>query len=301
MSASKNRVLADGFTFAEGPRWYDGALWVADQHAHQVSRVELDGKKTVVAKFNDMPSGLGFLPDGSLLVATMRDRMILRVQDGKTSVHADLTDVAMGFFNPEVHTGWINDMVTDGQGRTYVGHRRGRYGLSPDLRGWVILVQPDGSHYVVAEDVIGPNGSAITPDGRTLVVAESQGKKLSAWTIEEDGSLFDRRVFAELDKEPDGICLDAEGAVWVAQPSEGAFIRVREGGEVVDSVEVEVEKGHPIACALGGEDRKTLYMIVTDMHGTVVSDQRTAADDVNSKSESHVEMVEVSVPGAGWP
>jgi sugar lactone lactonase YvrE len=301
MSASDTQLLADGFVFLEGPRWHDGSLWVSDQHGHKVFRVEMDGTKTTVAEFEDMPSGLGFLPDGSLLVSLMRTRMVMRVLDGTTSVHSDLTDVSRGFLNTRLHLGWINDMVTDGKGRTYVGHRRGRYAFLGDFppEGWIVLVEPDGHHYVVAEGVHNPNGAIVTPDGNTLIVAETRARRLSAWTIEEDGSLSDRRAFAALKNRPDGICLDAEGAVWVGDPDGASFTRVRKGGEVVDSV--QIENGHTVACVLGGPDRRTLFMIISNTHGTVMSEQLTAADDANSKCESRIETIEVEVPGAGWP
>lgn len=284
-------LLTDGLVFPEGPRWHDGRLWVADQHAHRVLTIDLDGNKEVVVELDDMPSGLGWLPDGTLLIASMRNQRILKLKDGNLSEHADLTDVGVGY---------LNDMVTDGRGNTYVGHRRGKYATPPEINEeWLVLVRPDGSHQIVADDVVSPNGSVVTADGKTLIVGESRAQRLSAWNIEQDGTLSGRWTFAQLEEEiPDGICLDTEGGVWVAG-LRTTFSRVMDGGEIVDTI--EISGGQPIACALGGEDRRTLFMIITDVDPAHVRSLQTPEDDARSESIGRVEIAQVAIPGAGWP
>jgi sugar lactone lactonase YvrE len=276
-------VLLGGLGFAEGPRWHDGRLWISDMGAARVVAVDLDGRAEVVLEVPTRPSGLGWLPDGRLLVVSMRDRRVLRLEpDGEVVVHADLADLAS--FD-------CNDMVVDGLGRAYVGNAGFDLSARPlEVRAAeVVLVTPDGEARVVDDEVVFPNGSVVTPDGSTLVVAETFGQCLTAFTIAEDGSLTDRRTFASLrGTSPDGICLDAEGAVWVADANGSACLRVREGGEVVDRV--DTGRGC-FACMLGGADRRTLFLMTAEGFEGAAIRRRTAA----------IEVVEVEVPGAGYP
>ena len=276
-------MLLGGLGFAEGPRWHDGRLWFSDMGAARVVAVELDGRAEVVLEVPTRPSGLGWLPDGRLLVVSMRDRRVLRLEpDGEVVVHADLADLAS--FD-------CNDMVVDGLGRAYVGNAGFDLSARPlEVRAAeVVLVTPDGEARVVDDEVVFPNGSVVTPDGSTLVVAETFGQCLTAFTIAEDGSLTDRRTFASLrGTSPDGICLDAEGAVWVADANGSACLRVREGGEVVDRV--DTGRGC-FACMLGGADRRTLFLMTAEGFEGAAIRRRTAA----------IEVVEVEVPGAGYP
>ena len=273
------QVLLDGLDFPEGPRWRDGKLWFSDMHAHWVMTVDLAGQAERIVEVPQRPSGLGWLPDGRLLIVSMQDRRLL-VMDGGLSELADL--------NPHT-TGDINDMVVDGQGRAYIGNFGGE--LSDPQPTTLVLVEPDGEARVVAEGLVFPNGTVITPDGRTLIVAETFANRLSAFDIAEDGSLSNRRVWAELgDGVPDGICLDAEGAVWVASPFTNNFRRVREGGEVVDTVSVAPKLA--IACMLGGEDRRTLFLLTAET---------TIEELAQGISKGWIETAQVEVPGAGWP
>jgi sugar lactone lactonase YvrE len=276
-------VLLGGLGFAEGPRWHDGRLWFSDMGAARVMAVDPDGRAEVVLEVPTRPSGLGWLPDGRLLVVSMRDRRVLRLEpDGEVVVHADLADLAS--FD-------CNDMVVDGLGRAYVGNAGFDLSARPlEVRAAeVVLVTPDGEARVVDDEVVFPNGSVVTPDGSTLVVAETFGQCLTAFTIAEDGSLTDRRTFASLrGTSPDGICLDAEGAVWVADANGSACLRVREGGEVVDRV--DTGRGC-FACMLGGADRRTLFLMTAEGFEGAAIRRRTAA----------IEVVEVEVPGAGYP
>jgi sugar lactone lactonase YvrE len=276
-------VLLGGLGFGEGPRWHDGRLWFSDMAAARVMTVDLEGRTEVELQVPARPSGLGWLPDGRLLVVSMGDRRVLRREhDGEVVEHADLA--ALASFD-------CNDMVVDGRGRAYVGNAGFDLSVRPlEVRpAEVVLVTPDGHTRVVDDQVLFPNGSVVTPDGSTLIVAESFGQRLTAFTIAEDGSLHGRRTFASLPGSgPDGICLDAEGAVWVADANGSCCLRVREGGEVVDRV--DTGRGC-FACTLGGMDRRLLFLMTAEGFEGAAIRRRTAA----------VEVVEVEVPGAGWP
>ncbi|MFI6599074.1 SMP-30/gluconolactonase/LRE family protein [Nonomuraea sp. NPDC050536] len=239
-------TLVSGGAFFEGPRWHDGRLWVSDFWRHEVYAVSPSGDTETVASVPGSPSGLGWLPDGSLLVVSMTDNKLLRVHEGETTLYADLS--------PEGQVGWMsNDMVVDAQGRAYIG--------TIDFTGQIPLtdlrrVDPDGAVTVVANDMAFPNGPAITPDGKTLIVAESWAQRLTAFTLEPDGALTDRRIWADLAGiSPDGIALDSSGAVWVADAGGNRAVRVQEGGHLLD--EISTGDLGVFACALGGN---TLYL-----------------------------------------
>ena len=280
--STKPRVLAEGLRFPEGPRWRDGRLYFSDMHAGRVLALDADGRcEEVLALDGDEPSGLGWLPDGRLLVVAMRARKLLRRDPGGLAVHADLAPLL-----PLL----ANDMVVDGRGRAYVGN----FGF--DLHAGerprptsLALVHPDGRSELAAADLLFPNGSVVTPDGRTLIVAESFGARLTAFDVAADGRLSRRRVFAALEGAvPDGICLDAEGAVWVASPVSHGALRVREGGEVTHRIAVERQA---YACMLGGPERRTLFLCTAESPDPAATAAR----------RGRIEAVEVDVPGAGWP
>lgn len=276
-------MLAHGFGFVEGPRWHEGRLFVSDMGAKQVLTVGLDGHVEEVCAVDGRPSGIGWLPDGRMLVVSMNDRRIVRLEpDGTLVEHADVSGLV---------SAPCNDMVVDGRGNAYVGNPGFdmRNPPSPLPAAELVLVRPDGSARVVDRSVVFPNGPAVTPDGRTLIVAETMGRRLSAFDIAEDGTLSNRRVYAELPgRAPDGIALDAEGAVWVADAEGGACVRVREGGEITDVV--DTGRGC-FACALGGPDRRTLFLLTGDGFTGEAIRRRGGA----------IETVEVDVPGAGLP
>lgn len=293
----KPEVVVEGLTFPEGPRWFGDRLWFVDMHSHRVLSSTTDGKSCTEAEFPDKPSGMGLLPDGTVICVSMRRRLIERIEDGgRRASHADLTDLPGDF---------LNDMVVDGRGRAYVGNRVERHhGLdaneerSPEN---VVLVEPDGSHRVVAENLVAPNGSVITPDGRTLIVAEARGHRIMAYDLLEDGSLGNARLFAETPgRYPDGICLDAEGAVWFGSPVTGVFVRVLPGGRVADEIPMPEGKW-AIACMLGGTDRRTLYMATANTTLENLQACRDFEADLRSTSVGWIEAVEVDVPGAGLP
>lgn len=292
--------LLEGGSFFEGPRWHDGRWWVSDFYRHTVLTVDTDGHEEVVMTVDGQPSGLGWMPDGSLLVVSMRDHRILRrTPDGEVSVHADVSEHCGGN---------LNDMVVDGEGRAWVGNfgfdlMNGGHPATANL----IRVDPDGSVTVVADDLYFPNGSVITPDGGTLIVGETAAGRYTAFVITADGELIDRRVWtqvgtapplgpveemvAALTFEPDGCALDADGLIWAADALNGRAARVTLGGNVVDEVRAPEGMG-VFACMLGGDDGRTLLLC-------------TAPDFLEhnreNKSEAVLFTTTVDVPHAGLP
>lgn len=277
-------VLVDQLAFAEGPRWRNGRLYFSDVHAGEVLAVSMDGTREVVARIDGLPSGLGWLPDGTLLVAVGEPAAVLAVSpDGAVKTHADLAGIAA--YPP-------NDMVVDAAGRAYLGtcDVAGISSGAPGL-GQVICVEPEGAVTVADAEMRFPNGSVITPDGRTLIVGETFGQCLTAWDIAEDGSLSHKRPWAEVPGSfPDGCCLDAEGAIWFADPVGRAAVRVREGGEVVDRVETDLPGCY--ACTLGGDDMRTLFLLT----GRLGNPAKTVEARLG-----RIEYVTVDVPGTGSP
>ena len=212
-------VLMDGIYFGEGPRWRDGHLWLSDFYAHEVLKVDEQGNRTHVATVPEQPSGLGWLPDGSMLIVSMKDRKLMHLSNGTLTEYADMSSIAA----------WhCNDMVVSADGRAYVGNFGYDHYNDPEEKAAnLVRVDPDGSVHLADNGLRFPNGSVITPDGKTLVVGETRGQCLTAWDIKMDGGLSNRRVWADLGENfPDGICLDAEGAIWVADPRLNETIRV---------------------------------------------------------------------------
>jgi sugar lactone lactonase YvrE len=283
--------IVEGLVFPEAPRWYGGSLWLSDIHAHAVVRFDEHGQELARYPFGDRVSGLGFLLDGTPIVVSMLDRRLLTV-DGAAApaVHADLSSFCDGF---------LNDMVVDATGRAYVGARNVGGGAAAPLDA-IVLARPDGSVEVVAPRMQSPNGSVVTPDGTTLIVAETSQARLTAFTIAADGTLHDRRVFAEVPGlHPDGICLDAEGAVWFGSPITTEFVRVREGGEVTDRIATPGQWA--VACVLGGSDGRTLFGVTG--RNSVANIERVGNDraaDVTSDARGEVWVARVAVPAAGF-
>lgn len=290
------RALAHQIYFGEGPRWRDGRLWFSDFYSHRVCSVDLAGDLRTELEVEGRPSGLGWMPDGSLLVVRMELRQLWRRwPDGRFELHADLTDYS---------TFLCNDMVVDGQGRAYVGnfgfdldaeiHARGAESVIADHpRTCLALVQTDGSVSDAApgERFSFPNGMVITPDGKKLILGETLGGTLTALDIGADGTLSNRREWAPTwPRVPDGICLDAEGAVWIANPLAPECARIGAGGEVLEVVSTGDLPCY--ACMLGGPTGRHLFMLVAPS-----SDATEAAQAPKGK----VLVTEVDVPGAGWP
>jgi sugar lactone lactonase YvrE len=294
------RTVLDGMSYLECPRWHGGRLYISDFYTRRVVAVDLDGggEPETVAEVPGQPSGIGWLEDGTMLVVSMRDRRVLRVRDGATEEHADLSALAP----------WhLNDMVVDAWGRAFVGN----FGFdimagAPIRTASLVRVDPDGTATVAAEDLRFPNGCVIFPGGGTLVVAETLGGRLTAFDVGADGALSNRRPWAVLSDvpdtddlgeliagggvAPDGMALDAEGAIWVADALGGRALRVREGGEIAD----EVTGGGlgVFACALGGADGTTLVLCAAPSF---------AEHERRDTREASLLACEVDVPRAGLP
>jgi sugar lactone lactonase YvrE len=292
--------LLEGGAFFEDPRWHEGRWWVSDLYRQAVYTVTVDGAEEHVLDVEYQPSGLGWLPDGSLLVVSMKDQCILRrEQDGAVSTHAELG---------EFTDSQLNDMVVDTHGRAYVGC----FGFDlmafadPQLAP-LLRVDPDGTASIAADELLFPNGSVITPDGTTLIVGETAGCRYTAFTILEDGTLADRRVWAQLAPTPelaplqemlpqiavgpDGCTLDAEGHIWAADEAGGRCIRITEGGEIVEEIPTPEGLGC-YACALGGDDGRTL--LVCAAPDFLETNRRDTRDGV-------LLTTTVDVPHAGLP
>lgn len=285
------QILAEGIYFGEGPRWHEGRLWFSDFYAHAVKSVNESGALRTELELDDQPSGLGWLPDGRLLVVAMRERAVKRLDAGALVLHGDISPLSAHL---------CNDMVVDAQGSAWVGNFG--FDLDAELRargGDVITDHPvtnlarvdaDGSVHLAARDMHFPNGSVITPDGKTLIVAETLAGCLTAFSIGADKELTDRRIWAALPGvAPDGICLDDNGRVWVANALAAEVILVAPGGDIIRRV---ATTQNCYACMLGGDDGKTLFALTADS-----SDHKQAAAAPTGK----IETLRVDAAGAGWP
>jgi sugar lactone lactonase YvrE len=279
----EQHILMTGLAFGESPRWHDDRLWLSDMGTHEVVAIDLNGTSEVIARVPGMPMGTGWLPDGRMLIVSSRDGLLLRREpDGSLVTHADLTDLGE---HP-----W-SDMVVDGRGNAYVGNIGFDFPAGEVTTGSVALVRPDGSARQVADAVSFPNGMAVTPDNSTLILAESYANRLTAFDVAADGSLSNRRVWATLDGGfPDGICLDAENAVWYGDVPNKRCVRVREGGKVLQTI--ELDRGC-FACALGGVDGRTLFLMAAEWSGP--------ASMMNGPRTGRVLTVEAPAPGTGSP
>ncbi|WP_431917421.1 SMP-30/gluconolactonase/LRE family protein [Nonomuraea jabiensis] len=275
------RTLLMGRGLVESPRWHGDKLYFSDWSAGEVVAVDLDGGSEVVARVASLPLCTAWSPEGRLLIVSSREGRLLRLEpDGSLVTHADLGQA-----------GW-NDIVADGRGNAYVN----RVGFDPMAGesfkpGYVYLATPDGAVRQVADDIAFPNGMAVLADNSTLIVADSYRHQLVAFDIAADGSLSGRRVWAELGEgTPDGICVDEENAVWYADVPNRCCVRVAEGGKALQTV--ELDRGG-FACALGGVDGRTLFVVVAEWQGMTTPDLVTPGS-------GRVIAVEVEVPGAGW-
>jgi len=287
------RILREGLSFGENPRWHDGRLWYSDFYRHGVYSMATEGVERLEHVVEEQPSGLGWLPNGDLLCVSMLDHRVLRFHDGQRSLFCDISDYC-GF--------WANDMITSDSGVSYAGN----FGFDLDvmLRDVgaaemlvnrppttnLVVLSAEGDILQVVPDMDFPNGTVITPDGTTLIVGETLSCRLSAFDIASDGTLSNRRVWAQMEfVYTDGMCLDAEGQIWLANAVAPNCLRVREGGEITALVETSQIS---YACMLGGEDRRSLFIMTAP-----TSDRFEIAD----KHEGRIEVVEVAVAGAGVP
>ena len=289
-----SRVLRDGLAFGDGPRWHDGRLWYSDFYRHGVYSLDESGTdERLEHVVPGQPSGLGWMTNGDLLCVSMTDHRVLRFHDGTASLFADLSPYC-GF--------WANDMVVSANDVSYVGNFGfdldemlrdvGVEGMlaSPPPTTNLVVLDPEGAVLQVVPDLAFPNGTVITPDGTTLIVGETMTFRLTAFDINADGTLSNRRIWAQLDfVATDGMCLDAEGQIWLANALTNQCLRVREGGEITGVVETTQRA---FACALGGSSRSTLYVM-----SAPTSDRFKIADT----TQGTIEVVDVAVPGAGLP
>ena len=278
------RVLLNGLGFGESPRWHDGRLWVCNWGAGAVIAVDPGGRSEVMLTVpTTIPFSIDWDLEGRLLVVSGREGLLLRQEaGGALTTFADLTGLSGG----------CNEIVVDGRGSAYVnGSRFDPATPGAPAPGVIVQVTPDGGARKVAEGFAFPNGMAVTPDNRTLIIAESHGRRLTALDIDADGGLSHQRVWANLgDGAPDGICIDAEGAVWYADVPNRRCVRVAQGGEVLQTV--EVDRGC-FACMLGGADGATLFIAAAEWRGM---------DKISEpQSSGQVLAVRAPAPGAGWP
>jgi len=282
---TKLQTLMTGIAFGESPRWHEDRLWFSDWGAREVIAVDLEGNSEVMVRvdFPSFPLCIDFLPDGRLLIVAGRDGLLLRREpDGSLVTHADLNSLSR---NP-----W-NDIVVDGRGNAYVNNAGFDFPGGEFAPGILAVITPDGSARQVADGVAFPNGMAVTPDNSTLIVAESYASKLTAFDIAADGGLSNQRVWAGLDGgAPDGICLDAEGAVWYGDVPNKRCVRVREGGQILHTI--ELDRGC-FACTLGGVDNRTLFMVGQEWIGT---------ESMHGGARTgQVLTAQAPAPRAGWP
>jgi sugar lactone lactonase YvrE len=277
------QTLMTGIVFGESPRWHDDRLWFSDWGAQEIIAVDLEGNSEVIIRMPSFPFCIDFLPDGRLLIVSASERLLLRREpDGSLVTHTDLSSLSE---HP-----W-NDIVVDGRGNAYIGNIGFDFPAGEFAPGILALVTPDGSAQQVADGVAFPNGIVVTPDNSTLIVAESYANSLTAFDIAADGSLSNQRVWADLDNGvPDGICLDTEGAIWYGDVPNKRCVRVREGGEVLQTI--ELDRGC-FACMLGGVDRRTLFLVAREWGGM----ESTA----EGERTGQVLSAPAPAPGAGWP
>jgi len=279
------RTLLDGLVFGEQPRWHEDRLWFSDWGRKEVMAVDLNGEREVMLRGSSFPLCVDWLPDGRLLFVSAGEGLLRRREpDGSLVVHGDLRRAS----DPPAG----NELVVDGRGNAYVNG--GGFNLAagePFAPGVITLVTPDGSVLRVADGLAFPNGMLVTADNSTLIVAESYAKRLTAFDIADDGDLVNRRMWADLgDGVPDGICLDVDGAVWYADVPNKRCVRVREGGEALATI--ELDRGC-FACALGGPNRRTLFVTATEWNGPETM--------FKGAPTGQVVIIDAPAAGAGYP
>ena len=287
----KLETLMKGLTFGEGPRWHENKFYFSDFYSHKVYSLDLSGKHEVIVEIPNQPSGLGWTPDGTMLIVSMKDRKLMSFKDGQLTERADLTELS-GFH--------CNDMVVDIDGNAFIGNFGFNTYDGEEIKPTnLILVRPGEEPVLAADNLFFPNGTVITPDNKTLIVCETYAARLTAFDKSEDGSLSNRRIWADLKVNaeegtvplPDGMCIDEEGAIWVASPSTAEVIRVHEGGMISERIPVQT---NAFACMLGGEDRRTLFICTSNGSGV---DPEAALREKSGK----IEITQVDVPGCGKP
>jgi sugar lactone lactonase YvrE len=277
------KTLLTGLAMGESPRWHAGRLWLSDWGAQEVVATDLAGTREVIAQVPSVPFCIDWLPDGRLLIVAGGQVRLLRMEpDGAPVTHAELTSIS--------DKPW-NEIVVDGRGNVYLNNIGFNFPGGEFAPGVIALVTPDGAVRQVVDGLAFPNGMAVTPDNATLVVAESYSNCLTAFDIAPDGSLTNRRVWADLGGDyPDGICIDADNAIWYADVPHQHCVRVREGGEILQTI--KLDRGC-FACALGGANKRTLFIVANDWGGP--------ESMAGGARQGQVIMADAHAPGAGWP
>lgn len=286
----KKQKFTDGLAWGEGLRWRDGYLYFSDIYGKKVYRADAKGRKELLMELADMPSGLGFLSDGSLLIVSGGEKQVLRYDNGKIGVYADLSALCVG----------LNDMVVDSRGNVYVG----AYGFEIQhykggaADGWVFHISPSGEIHKVCNGLKAPNGMIVTPDEKQLIVADTFASRLVVYELDENGKPSEGKDWATLPAGPDGICYDNQGAVWAALPNLGKVARIEKGGNFTDEITFEHT---PLCCALGGENRKTLFVVTVPAHNELSNEDLSNPEKQRNKAASVIETVKVKISGVGYP
>jgi sugar lactone lactonase YvrE len=283
------KKLAEGFVWGEGLRWYGDKLYWSDIMGKKVFRTDLNGNMEKIADIPANPTGLGFLPNGNLIIVSAGESKLLQWTENDMKEYADIKGLSIQ----------VNDMVVDKKGYAYVG----AYGFEitnyqgGPAEGWLILVKPGEKPKAVGKGagLMGPNGIVVSPDGKTLIAADTVAKQFIAFDIQEDGDLINGRVWAKTEYGPDGICIDAEGAIWAAMPHNSEVVRVAEGGKILERIPFD---STPLCCTLGGKDRKTLFVVTVPAHK---SEDLSKPEQHIDKAGSKIYTTQVSVSGAGCP
>ena len=281
-------VVVQGLTFPEGPRWYKDKLYFSDFFTHQVYTIDSSGGCNSIIEVPNQPSGLGWLPDGTLLVVSMIDQKVLAYKNNVLTEYADCSEYA------NFH---CNDMIVNANGNAYIGNFGFNRRKNENIKSTnLILVRPNEKPVIAANDLYFPNGTIITEDGKNLIIGETYASRLTAFDINDDGSLSNRRLWADLknikkdyNPVPDGICLDAEDAIWMASPSTNEVLRIKKGGIILDKIAVQT---NAYACVLGGKDRRTLFVCTSGS-----SDMQSCIE----KRQGRIESFKVEIPGVGIP
>jgi len=281
-------IVVEGLTFPEGPRWYKDKLYFSDFFTHQVYTIDSSGGCNSIIEVPNQPSGLGWLPDGTLLVVSMIDQKVLAYKNNVLTEYADCSEYA------NFH---CNDMIVNANGNAYIGNFGFNRRKNENIKSTnLILVRPNEKPVIAANDLYFPNGTIITEDGKNLIIGETYASRLTAFDINDDGSLSNRRLWADLknikkdyNPVPDGICLDAEDAIWMASPSTNEVLRIKKGGIILDKIAVQT---NAYACVLGGKDRRTLFVCTSGS-----SDMQSCIE----KRQGRIESFKVEIPGVGIP
>lgn len=286
----EKNIFADGFAWGEGLRWHNGYLYFSDIYGKTIYRLNADGVKETVLQLDDMPSGLGFLPDDSLLIVSGGKKQVLHLKGKEVSVYADLSEQCVG----------INDMVVDSHGNVYVGAYgyQMQYYKGGEADGWIFHIDINQKIHKVCEGLLSPNGIIVTDGEKQLIVADTFRKQLIAYDLNEAGTPINGLVWARLPAGPDGICYDREGCIWAALPNIAKVARIQKDGLILEEISCDET---PLCCVLGRNDRKSLFIVTVPAHKELDTEDLSNPDKQCKKAASKIFIRRVSVSGAGFP